>query len=111
MQVFYAEHDFWDVKTYDNKTKTLYINARDGYKHTMELFEKYSNGKVINRLYTNCVWLLNCSEDNDVWIFHDEKRDYIPINELTDKEIRKSHNIEMMYRNGAFDYELEVDKR
>ena len=44
-----------------------------------------------------------------MWIFHDEKREYIPINELTDKEIRKSHNIEMMYRNGAFDYELESD--
>ena len=41
----------------------------------------------------------------DIYLWVDEKRDFVRIDKLTEKEIHKSHNICKMYLNGAFEYE------
>ena len=107
MKIFYEEGRYWDEDMYDRPNKTMYINDNVGYKFTMEIFGLFTRNYDVDKVYTSCLWLLNCSEDNDVYIWHKQKMKYIHVSELTDKEIKPAHNIEMMYRNGAFDKELE----
>lgn len=107
MKIYYEENGYWDDNVYNPVTQTLYLNSNIGYKHSTNLFELYTENHVVSEVFTSCVWLLNCSDTNDVYIWSNKHSNYIHVNKLTDKEIKPTHNIEMMYRNGAFDYELE----
>ena len=91
------------------------MDAREGYEFCMTKLDllkvrEYETGKSIS-IYTNFICALNNKyvwneETNSPDLFIKRGPTIIQkfkhVCELTDKEIRREHNLEMMYRNGAF---------
>ena len=91
------------------------IDADRGYKDNIECFyniikrHEERQGKEDLAIITNQIALLNteCSFDSDgncqVYFWSKTQEKWLNAQDLTDKALRKGHNIEMMYRNGVFD--------
>ena len=90
------------------------VDAQYGYYDNyrrLELFNKTSNNDTI--IYTNSLVALN----ND-YCWNEDKKccelylrniagEWKPCQSLTDKEIRKAHNLEKIYRAGSFAVKLK----
>jgi hypothetical protein len=86
-------------------SKFMVIDNNAGYHNTLKKLNK-SEAHII---FSNCVYLLgrDCfyNEDTQKWdiFIWKGKKHFVTIQDLTDKELRRAHSIERMYRNGAFD--------
>lgn len=89
------------------------LNALWGYTNNIKdldtYMEKLSNDATI---LTNSIVALdhrygwNKKENHtDIYFYVESKHDFIRCDELTEKEIRKEHNIMKMFMNSAFDLE------
>ena len=74
-------------------------------KKIAELYDKNPNTILI----TDCTYALtneiawNEEEQKpDIYLYNAKTGGFVFIGECTDRELRQGHNIEMMYRNGAF---------
>lgn len=109
MKIYYID-DQIDINTAVsfNLSGARIVDGKNGYSNCMETYDiiRSNGGDVI----TNCHWLMNAldlwnekTNQPNIFIYIGGK--FIPIQDLTDKEIRQAHNIAKMYANGAFDLE------
>jgi hypothetical protein len=83
---------------------SIYLTGLYGYSETLNQLKELTYVKII---ISNLPYLLNLfwseeSQRHEVYIWQEDLNDFKHISELTNKEIRKEHNIEKMFRNGAF---------
>ena len=101
---------------FSNSTHKCYIvNAGDGYSRNVDTLdillgeEISSSNEVV--VYTNSLFALSnkyCWNKElsvpELYIRPEPGFAFVRVDELTDKEIRKAHNLMQMYMNGAFKY-------
>lgn len=117
---------------YDGMMSERYFSLRDALEeehygfnaNSYDIDAVYGPGKCkifldyIKNENTNAIVLTNslvaldntyCWNDKthscDLYIFITSRNRFVSVNNLTDKNIKKAHNLEAMYRNGAFDLE------
>ena len=89
------------------------LNALGGYTNNIEELDAYMEklGKDTTILTNSIVALdhrygWNEKENHtDIYFYVESKHDFVRCDELTEKEIRKEHNIMKMFMNGVFDLE------
>lgn len=89
-----------------------YLDAGGGYRFASDFLHDLSVEEPDAVVFTNAITALdndyawndekNCSE---IFLWRDKEQAFVPIQSLTDKEIRKPHNIMKMYMAGTFDEE------
>lgn len=85
------------------------INADRGYSDNLKHAERCKNDSLEHVIFTNQIallshefgWRNDLEEPERIYIYKAGK--LIHVRELTNKEIRESHNIMQMYMNGAFE--------
>ena len=83
-------------------------NGYTGCIKDLELIRNYGDKNMI--VYTNCTFALKAryvwddeTKTHELYLRNKETGEFVHINELTDKDLKEPHNLEMMFRNGAFD--------
>lgn len=97
---------YWYLKLASGEISFAYIDEFDAYYHfalsrlTVERVAQTSSQTLItthnSSLMSNSILRPDC-------YFVLEHNTLKPLNQLTDRELRKAHNLEKMYRSGAFD--------
>ncbi len=112
---FHDGYLFYDVMKSQGLDVVYPIDANMGYSENICKFKNIINEHKAQKrmqdlvLVTNQIALLNTEFSFDsngkcqVYFWSKEQRKWINAQDLTQKELRKGHNIEMMYRNGVFD--------
>lgn len=89
------------------------LNATCGYTNVIKTLDLYK--EVLSKdatILTNSIVALDHrygwdekENHTDIYFYVESKHDFVRCDELTEKEIRKEHNIMKMFMNGAFDLE------
>ncbi|HEM6859162.1 TPA: AAA family ATPase [Providencia rettgeri] len=91
--------------SYDEKTSFVFVDEFDAfYHHSLSLLivkkMKEANAQVMLTTHNTNIMSNDLLRPDCYFIL--EKNNITPIYELTDKELREAHNIEKMYKSGAF---------
>ena len=81
-----------------------------GYSDTMRaLNELNTHLDTDSKLLTNCIIALKnkyCWNEDlqvpELYIWQSDKKEFIRVDKLTDKQLRRAHDLEKLYRNGVF---------
>ena len=88
------------------------IDATQGVTQNLTRIKEIQNYPFAERVITNSILLLNNdygwndeSSTCEVYIYDHCSKEFINVQNLTDKEIRKAHNLAKMYVAGSFNSE------
>lgn len=121
VEKLYAETDYFNsimeeiekrVSPYPDHVR--FINAKYGPKRNEEMLDEsldldQTRGLNVVVVTNSLVALSNkyCWDQRtgrcELYIFRPDKKWFVNAQDLTEKEIRECHNLEALYRNGAFD--------
>ncbi len=97
---------YWYLKLLSGEITFAYIDEFDAYYHfslskqIVDLISKLDCQSVIT---THNISLMSNNVLRPDCYFELKKQQLVPLHELSSREIRKAHNLEKMYRSGAFD--------
>lgn len=97
---------YWYLKLASGDISFAYIDEFDAYYHfalSRQIVDRISNTKCQSIITTHNSTLMSNNILRPDCYFVLEETSLTPIHKLTDREIRKAHNLEKMYRSGAFD--------
>ncbi|MCE2570272.1 AAA family ATPase [Motilimonas eburnea] len=97
---------YWFLKLISGEISFAYIDEFDAYYHfnlARHIVEKISLTDCQSIITTHNSTLMSNNILRPDCYFVLSKQEIKPLYELTDREIRKAHNLEKMYRSGAFD--------
>ena len=119
MRVYFCDESISDV--FGHLPKTLPMALRNGQEashltmidagsgYSKCIFMAETCKKINMAVVTNCTALLNsdyCWDEDkqrfDCYFYDKENKEWRNIHTLTDKDLRKAHNIEKMFRAGSF---------
>ena len=96
----------WNKLAFDNKVSLVFIDEFDAFLHyeaSAELVKKLNKWDSFQTILTSHnTYLMNNEITRPDSCFIMTKNSIKVLADCTDKEIREAHNIEKMYRNGAF---------
>lgn len=85
------------------------VDAKDGYMCNREELDGIKDTYGGSKIYTNSLVALDnryCWNDElkvpELYVRAGEEQDFVRVDELTNKEIRASHNLLQLYINGEF---------
>ncbi|MEZ8747274.1 ATP/GTP-binding protein [Vibrio sp. 10N.286.49.E1] len=97
---------FWYLKLLSGKIFFAYIDEFDAYYHfslskrVVDLISKLDCQSIIT---THNISLMSNNVLRPDCYFELKNQQLVPLHKLSNREIRKGHNLEKMYRSGAFD--------
>jgi hypothetical protein len=117
--IYFVDGEFSDVYwlTVLNLSKRdnipyVVIDAKEGVTQNITRIKEIQNYSFTERVVTNSILLLNNeygwndeSLTCEVYIYDHYTKEFINVQNLTDKEIRKAHNLAKMYIAGSFNCE------
>lgn len=108
--MFYYEGNLEDLV--QEKAEYKLIDARDGYKNNLNAMQKVLRSTVSHLVLTNQVALLNNKfvwnkEKHEPVVYLKDKSDgkWKIIGRFTKLDLKYTHDLEKLYRNGEFDRE------
>lgn len=97
---------YWYLKLTSGDITFAYIDEFDAYYHfalSRQIVERVSETMCQTIITTHNSTLMSNNILRPDCYFVLDKNTMKPLHKLTDREIRKAHNLEKMYRSGAFD--------
>ena len=88
------------------------INAAYGYSRCKEILDSIIEDQPDTVVLSNSLVALDntyCWDEEtnscELYIYDKRKDEFVKAQDLTEREIKQGHNLEALYRNGAFDLE------
>ena len=117
--IYFVDGEFSDVYwlTVLNLSKQdnipfVTIDAKQGVTQNLTRIKEIQNYSFAERVVTNSILLLNNdygwndeTSTCEVYIYDHYSKEFVNVQNLTDKEIRKPHNLAKMYVAGSFNSE------
>ncbi|HIF5855166.1 TPA: AAA family ATPase [Vibrio parahaemolyticus] len=97
---------YWYLKLASGEISFAYIDEFDAYYHfalSRKIVERVSGTRCQSIITTHNSTLMSNDILRPDCYFVLDQGELKPLHKLTDREIRKAHNLEKMYRSGAFD--------
>lgn len=108
MKIYFYDGEILNAPLPINRLNLIFIDAGKGPHYVLATLDEYKKQKNV-WIVSNSILALSheygwneISNHTDIYIYSPKADKYIRIDKLTDKEIRRAHNIGKMYIAGTF---------